>query len=156
MRIYMKLTIVGRRQVRGVVTEKGHEGWIELLSCNFGTGSGGTSAAVGYSREGRGRRAAFPDGRATKVYDEMSSVELYELATRGQPLTADIDFVKDGVSYLKATIEETVISSYSGPVGGDPPLDSFAFTVPKITYRNMPRTSPDISHLVRSLLNLIP
>jgi len=135
MPIYMKVD-----GVDGSVTAAGHEKWIELQSCQFGTNRHVTNAT------GRGvnREASAPavsEIVCTKDLD-CASTGLFRLSLWGEGKKVKIDFVKTDKdkfeAYLQFELENTLISNYSvsghGGVGHAQPMESLSLNFTKITY----------------------
>src|SRR5688572_5892844 len=123
-------------KIKGPVTAKGHEEWIELESVQMAIhGSQG------------GKVPSTSEVAATKNQDS-SSTDLYRAALSGEGVTVLIDFVKSGDPpevYLSVELTNTLISSYnlSGSGGGhDRPMESFSLNYSQIKYGHHTATAP--------------
>jgi type VI secretion system secreted protein Hcp len=141
MAIYMKFA-----DIKGPVTTKGFEDWIELNSFQWGVGRGVGSAA----RSSTGRESSEPSISEIVVTKPMdiSSNKLFQDATGGD-LAAEVTLkftstTKDGVvTFLKYVLTDTGLSGYSLSSGGENPSESLSlnFTKIMITYSGLdPKT----------------
>jgi type VI secretion system secreted protein Hcp len=126
--IYMKYG-----DIKGDVTAKGHEGWINLQSCQLGANSATGSRGSGALN--------VSEIFVTKDAD-CASTDLFRASLFGEGKTAKIDFVKskDGGDevYLTMTLTNTLITSYSvsghGGDSGQRPMESLSMNFSKIEY----------------------
>jgi len=123
--------------IKGDVTETGHENWIELNSFQFGVGRT-ISSPTGGSANREASAPSVSEIVVTKVMDRSSTSLLQEaLAGQGKPVI--IDFVKTGAKgapmiYAEYKLENVLISGYSTSSGGDNPTESISLSFTKITF----------------------
>lgn len=101
-----------------------HQGWIELESCQLGSG--------------RGSAPSVSEIIITKFQDDAST-HLFREALYGKGKKVTIDFAKaDGTVYMKVELEGTLISNYNvSGHGGDShskPMESLSLNFTKITF----------------------
>lgn len=131
MPIYMKFD-----GIDGSVTQKGHEKWIEVLSCQMGVGRA-ISTPAGRAADREASEPNISEIVITKPNDD-ASVKLFQEAvagTDGKKVT--IEFVSTGspgVKYLELKMENVLVSSYSmsGSAGDARPMESLALNFTKI------------------------
>jgi type VI secretion system secreted protein Hcp len=131
------------RSLRGDVTAKGYEGWIELQSAQLGA-----TRAVPYTTGGKGAgKTHVSDIQVTKHQDAASSA-LFRQSLLGDAKMVVIAFVKDGTAYMTIILRDTLISSYSvsghGAASNTQPMESFTLNFTQITYNTHDR-SPDVT-----------
>src|SRR5687767_10105347 len=106
MPIYMKY-----EGIQGSATGT-RQGWIELQSCQLGSGRGITSP-TGRSSNREGSAPSISEIVITK-YQDNSSTHLFREALSGSGKKVTIEFAKaDGTVYMKVELEGTLISNYS-------------------------------------------
>jgi type VI secretion system Hcp family effector len=162
MPIYMNCTRNNAQVIHGAVTEKGHAGWTELQSAQFGaTGSIRTPTGAAASRE-----AAAPtisEIVVTKVQDDASTVLLSE-SVNGAPMQVTLHFARINDQgqvevYLSITLQDALISSYSLSGGGSDnsvrPTEMLSFNFAKITY-DQQGAGKDVSARVKSTMATTP
>jgi len=134
MPIYMKYG-----DVKGNVTSGDHKDWIELTSCQFGTGRPMTMSSGGATNREAGATPNVSEIVCSKVNDD-SSQQLFNESITGESVSTTIDFCqtsKGGAlqTYLQLTLEKCMISGYSLSSGGDRPMESLTLNFTKITYK---------------------
>lgn len=143
MPIYMKLTSgKGGSTIVGEARDAAHRGWIALDS--FSWGNGGSSE----------RGSDVHDVVVTTAMDRTSP-QLMRESMVGMPGTAVIEFVdKNGSTFLRVTLEGTLISGYKtfGGPGTDRPAVSFTLNFTKATQGFMSPSAPDITTTLQSIL----
>ncbi len=129
MPIYMKYG-----EIKGDVDEPAHRGWIELGSAQFGV-----------HKRSAGDGTAPPSVSeifVTKSTDNASS-GLFRESVAGKGVTAFIDFVKDdGSVYLRLTLTNTLIASYSISGQGERPTETLTLNFTKIEFKQTPGDPP--------------
>ena len=135
------------RKFRGGVKAKGYEGWIQLQSAQLGTNRNiTTSTGRGTNREASA--PAIQEVVITKLQDSVSTA-LFRESLYGKGRLIVIVFVKDGTTYMRLVLQNTLISSYSvSGHGGDSPsgaMESLSLNFSNITYEASPK-SPDTTH----------
>lgn len=136
MPIYMRYTRGDGLRVRGGVTAKGYEGWIELQSMQINQTRGPVNGST--------KAASVPPPSSVTITKEQdgASNELYgELVRRGVG-TAQIDFTKlekgKPAAHMTLMLEGVTISTYStSGAGGDgtkAPTESLVLEFPKVSY----------------------
>jgi type VI secretion system secreted protein Hcp len=130
MPIYMKYG-----DIKGEVTAKGHEHWIEVNSFQWGVGRG-ISSPTGASGDRESSAPSVSEITVTKGLDS-SSVNLLQEALAGEGKKVTLDFCKTDknelVKYLSFELENTMISGYSASSGGDRPQESLSLNFTKIS-----------------------
>ena len=134
------------KTLRGDVTAKGFEGWIELQSAQIGQ----NRSVMNPTGSGTGRvtgRPAPTEITITKSQDAASTT-LFRESMQGKGKLVVIAFVKDGTTYLTIVLRDTLISNYSlSGHGGMPdarPTESLTLNFTGITY-NVQDKSPEVS-----------
>jgi len=137
MALYMKYGTL-----EGEVTEPNHAGWLAIDSASFGVGRS-TNTEVGSGQEKRHRdQPTISDLQISRTYDKASPL-LFNEAVVGKPQKVEIDFLEpaDGPDaapnvYLKYTLRNCLLSSYSVGGGGGGATESMAlnFTAINIEY----------------------
>ena len=122
--------------ITGDVTAQGYTGQIELNSFQWGVGRAISSPTGG----GGDREAAAPsvsEITVTKPLDKASPALLSQ-SLAGEGKLVVISFVKSDngqlKTYLKVTLTNTLISSFSMSSGGDRPTESLTFNFTKIQF----------------------
>lgn len=136
MPIYMKYD-----GIDGSVTQKGHEKWIEILSCQFGASRSMTTLA-GRAADREASEPNVSEVVVTKPNDDASAKLFQEavVGTDGKKVT--IEFVSTGspgVKYLEFKLENVLVSSYSvsGSSGDARPMESLSLNFTKITMTHL-------------------
>ena len=137
------------RNLRGNVTAKGYEGWIELESAQMGANRTVPSAA------GKGAgKVHVSEIQVTKLQDAASSA-LFRESLQGKGKMVVIAFVKDGAEYMTIVLRDALISSYSvsghGGAASDRPMESLTLNFTQITYNTHDR-SPDATRQAQQKL----
>lgn len=133
MPIYMKY-----EGIEGSATGN-YKGWIELESCQMGTGRSITSP-TGSSTSRESSAPSISEIVITK-YQDISSTHLFREALHGKGKKVTIDFVKSadcGAPYLSIELENTLISNFSisghGGDGHNKPMESLSLNFTKISF----------------------
>lgn len=133
MAAYLKYgkTIKGESLAEG---HKGSDGWIEVMSVQFGAGRAITSPVGGSSK----REATSPDiseVTLTKLMDSTSPLLLQE-ACIGKGEDAELHLVQTGTgsleTYLTLKLTNCMISGYSMSSAGDRPTESISINFTKV------------------------
>lgn len=132
MPIYMKYD-----GIDGSVTQKGHEKWIELNSCQFGA-SRGMTTLVGRASDREASEPSISEVVVTKPNDDASAKLFGEAVAGVDGKKVKIEFVSTGspgVKYLEVQLENTLVSSYSmsGSSGDSRPMESLSLNFTKIS-----------------------
>lgn len=135
MPIYMKYG-----NIKGDVTAKGHEGWIELQSAQLGVQRQVTSP----SGRGANREASKPSVSEIIVskFQDGTSTNLFRESLQGEGVDVEIHFInssEDPINpYLTLKLKNTMISGYSvsGHRGADNsrPLESLVLNFTAVEY----------------------
>lgn len=140
------------RSLRGDVTAKGYEGWIELQSAQLGSGRS-ISSPSGSGGQGAGK-IHFSDIQITK-HQDAASAALFRQSIHGDGKMIVIVFVKDGSAYLTIVLRDALISSYSvsghGGASSDRPMESLTLSFTQITY-NTHDKAPDVTRQAQQKL----
>jgi type VI secretion system secreted protein Hcp len=108
-------------EIKGEVTEAGHEGWMNVDSIQFGVGRSITSTGGGSDRETS--NPSFSEVTFTRGTDKASP-ELWMQAIAGKSLgMATVHFVQTGgvdkkQTYMMLEFDESIVSNYSTSSGG--------------------------------------
>jgi len=121
--------------IDGEATDSNHDKWIDVLSVNWGATKPTSSAvAAGSSRETAPTIVA--EFSFTKEADK-SSPKIFLAVANGENLNeVVIDFVKTGssTSFLKWTLTDAIVTSYSISSDGDTPLEHISINFVKVKY----------------------
>jgi type VI secretion system secreted protein Hcp len=122
------------KAVKGDVTAKGWEDWIELNSFQFGIGRG-IASPTGGSADRESSAPSISEVTVSKDQD-TSTGGIVTAALQGEGVTVIIDFVKTSagelVKYMEFTLTNTMISGWSTSSGGDRPSESISLNFTKI------------------------
>jgi len=137
MAIYMNYN-----DIKGDVTAKGHEGWVQLDSFGWGAGRA-LSSRTGRSADRESSAPTIQEITISKSAD-ISSTKLLNEALRGEGQKVVIDFCKTDKDlleiYMQYTLENCMVSSYSvSGSGGDHdarPHETLSLNFTKIEYKN--------------------
>ena len=131
MAIYVQF---GNNDIKGNVSAKGHESWIECNSFQFGVGRS-IPMYVGKQTEREASHPSISEVTLTKNMDD-SSPYLFQEAVRGEGKQVTIHVTKTGAKQLESIVEyiltAAMISSYSVSSGGDVPSESLSLAYTKI------------------------
>jgi type VI secretion system secreted protein Hcp len=120
--------------VKGDVTAKGWENWIELNSFQFGLGRG-IASPTGGSADRESSAPSVSEITITKDQD-TSTGGIATAALQGEGVTVIIDFVKTSsgqlTKYMEYTLTNTLISGWSTSSGGDRPSESISLNFTKV------------------------
>lgn len=132
MALYMNFN---DKKIKGNVTAKGYEDWIELQSMQFGVGRG-ISMGVGASADRETSVASVSEITVTKLMDPASAMLLKESLSGDEGVKVEIVIVRTGAKEVEKvgtyTLENTLISGYSVSSGGDRPAESLSLSFTKI------------------------
>jgi type VI secretion system secreted protein Hcp len=125
MAIYMKYG-----DIKGAVTTKGFEDWIELGSCQLGAGRG-IGSARGSDTNREASEPSISEITVTKEWDPVSSSELFEESVAGKMNNkVEITFTTTNNNkqdtFLVVNLKNTGVSGYSMSSGGDKPSESIS------------------------------
>jgi type VI secretion system secreted protein Hcp len=125
--IYMKV-----EGIKGDVTVKGFEGYIELNSAQFGVGRG-ISSPTGGGREAT--PPSFSEMNISKVTDGTTPALFLETVA-GSGKTVDILFTRtlgtgQEVTYYAITLSDVLVSGFSQSSGGDLPSEALSLNYSK-------------------------
>lgn len=127
MPIYMKI-----EGIKGE-SKAPRDGWIELQSCQIGSGRG-----IGGSRDGGSTYSEISEVVITKNHDS-SSTAIFNEAMQGNGKKIVIEFTNaDNSVYLSVELENVLISNYSISGSGDKPVESLSLSATKISYSSQP------------------
>jgi len=135
MSIYMKID-----GVKGKVTAKGHEDWIDVSSVQWGVGRA-ISSAVGTSADREASKPSISEVSVTKLMDE-SSPHIFTEACIGKSKPVQIHLCTVGTdqinTYMEYELEDCMVSGYSVSSGGDRPSESVSLSFTKLTMKFIP------------------
>jgi len=129
--------------IKGDVTAKGHEGWIDLSSCQLGVHRSVTSP----SGRGANREATVPSVNEIVITKDLDSAStaLFRASLWGEGKKVIIDFVgSDGVPYLTIELTNALIANYNvsghGGSAQSSPMESLSINFTNIEYKT--KTQP--------------
>ena len=133
MAIYMNYN---KLAIKGNVTAKGYEDWIELDSFSLGCGRGITME-VGNMANREATRPSISEVSATKMMDNASGGLFKESLTGVEGVEVQIHIVQTGAKqvekYAAYTLSDVLISSYSvSASGGSAPGEALSLSFSKI------------------------
>ena len=126
--------------IQGKVTAKGHEGWIDCSSLQWGVGRA-ISSAVGTSADREASKPSISEVSITKLMDESSPMIFTEACVgKGKKVVIDLCTVgTDQINtYMSYELEECMISGYSVSSGGDRPSESISLSFTKMEMKFTP------------------
>ncbi len=133
MAIYMQFD---GGSVKGDVTAKGFENWIEVSSLQFGLHRAITMDAGRAANRSHGR-PSISDITLSKPHCKASPFLLKASLTGDQGKKAKIVVVETGAKQLKTYVEydleDVLVSSYNTATSGDAPQETIALSFTKIT-----------------------
>lgn len=126
--------------VKGSVTAKGHEGWIDCTSLQWGVGRA-ISSAVGTSADREASKPSISEISVTKMMDP-SSTQIFTEACVGKGKKVKIDLCTVGTdqinTYMEYELEDCMVSGYSVSTGGDRPTESISLSFTKMVQKYIP------------------
>ncbi len=124
-------------QIKGDATVSDHKDWITCDAVQFGVGRSISASGGGKSRDTS--NPSFSEVTISKSTDVASS-DVFMQAICGKSLgKAELHWLQTSGEggdqvFLKVTLHEPIVSSYSVSSGGDRPSESFSLNFTKITY----------------------
>jgi len=126
--------------IKGKVTAKGHEDWIDVSSIQWGVGRA-ISSAVGTSADREASKPSISEVSVTKMMDESSPM-IFTEACVGKSKKVSIHLCTTGTdsidTYMEYDLEDCMVSGYSVSSGGDRPTESISFSFTKLTMKFIP------------------
>jgi len=127
--------------VEGKVTTKGHEGWIDVDSLQWGVGRA-ISSAIGTSADREASKPSISEVTMSKQMD-ASSPQLFTEACVGKSKKAVIHLCTTGTdqidTYMEYELEDCMVSGYSVSTSGDArPGESLSLSFTKMTMKFTP------------------
>lgn len=134
MAIYMNYNNKG---IKGNVTAKGYEDWIEIDSFNFGVGRSITMEAGAMSNR-EASRPSLSEVSFTKMMDSASGGLFKDSVTGSEGYTVLIHIVQTGADsvqkYAVYELSECIVSSYSvGAAAGGAPTETISLSFARVT-----------------------
>jgi len=129
MAIYMKVP-----GAEGSVTASGYEKWIELDSMQFGVGRMVTMDTGNLANRASGL-PSFSEITVSKATDDSTYGLLNDAILGKDGKKIEIAVVEPGdkpTEYVKYTLEDAIISSYSMSAAGDKPHESVSISYAKV------------------------
>jgi type VI secretion system secreted protein Hcp len=122
--------------IKGEVTAKGHEKWVEVNSFQYGIGRG-IGSPTGNETEREHAAPSVSEVTVTKAADK-SSVYWMERALWGEGENVTVHFVKTDKDKLEVYTEyklvNAMVSGFSVNSGGDRPQESISINFTKIIF----------------------
>jgi len=152
VRLYMKMTTSNQQVIKGDVTAKGHEGWIEISSLRFGPdppSSGGDGDGSGSGGTDDLKTPLFLPLEITKAHDGASAA-LFRESSLGELMTVQIDFVAQDSSgndlppFPSILLDGVVVASVNVKSSGNPPTEGLSLSFSKVTVAD-PTANPSDS-----------
>ncbi len=135
MAIYMNI-----EGIKGKVTAKGHEDWIDISSLQWGVGRA-ISSSIGSSADREASKPSISEVSVTKMMD-ISSPLIFTEACIGKGKVVKINLCTTGSdqiqTYMEYTLEDCMISGYSVSSGGDRPSESISLSFTKMEMKFIP------------------
>ena len=135
MAIYLKMDAI-----KGKVTTKGHEEWIDVDSLQWGVGRA-ISSAVGSSADREASKPSISEVSVTILMDESSPL-IFTEACVGKSKPVQIHLCTTGTdsidTYMEYELEDCMVSGYSVSTGGDRPSESISLSFTKMTMKFIP------------------
>lgn len=125
-------------QIKGDSQVEEHTDWITVESVQFGVGRSVSMSGGGKDRETS--NPSFSEITFSKTTD-ISSADLFYQSVQGKALgNATIHFIQTGgtdssQAYMKVTLVDAIVSSYSVSSGGDRPSESISVNFTKIEFQ---------------------
>ena len=127
-------------KIKGDVTAKGHEDWIELSSFSWGVGRG-ISTRPGKVADREATAPSVSEVAVTKALD-TATVGLVQEALTGRGVWAQVDFCRTEEGklevYLSYLMENCMISGYAANSGGDRPSETLSLNFTAIECKVIP------------------
>jgi len=135
MSIYLQI-----EGIKGNVTAKGHEDWIDITSMQWGVGRA-ISSTVGTSADREASKPSISEVSITKIMDESSPM-IFTEACIGKGKLVKIDLCTVGTdqinTYMSYELDDCMIAGYSVSTGGDRPSESITLSFTKMTMKFTP------------------
>lgn len=135
MPIYMQM-----EGIKGGVSAKGHEDWMEMNSLQWGVGRA-ISAEIGSTGEREASHPSISEIALTKNMDKTSAL-LFQEACIGKAKKVTLHLVKTGQdelqTYMEYILEDCMLAGYSVSSGGDRPTESLSLSFAKMTMSYTP------------------
>lgn len=135
MAIYLQI-----EGIKGNVTAKGHEDWIDISSIQWGVGRA-ISSAVGTSADREASKPSISEVSVTKLMEESSPL-IFTEACVGKSKKVSIHLCTTGTdsieTYMEYDLEDCMVSGYSMSSGGDRPSESISFSFTKLMMKYIP------------------
>ena len=135
MAIYLQI-----EGIKGNVTAKGHEDWIDISSLQWGVGRA-IASAVGTSADREASKPSISEVSVTKLMDESSPM-IFTEACVGKAKKVSIHLCTTGTesidTYMEYDLEDCMVSGYSVSTGGDRPSESISLSFTKMLMKFIP------------------
>jgi len=135
MSIYLQI-----EGIKGNVTAKGHEDWIDISSVQWGVGRA-ISSSVGTSADREASKPSISEVSVTKLMEESTPL-IFTEACVGKSKKVSIHLCTTGTdtidTYMEYDLEDCMISGYSMSSGGDRPSESISFSFTKLMMKYIP------------------
>ena len=135
MAIYLQI-----EGIKGNVTAKGHEDWIDISSVQWGVGRA-ISSAVGTSADREASKPSISEVTVTKLMEESTPL-IFTEACVGKSKKVSIHLCTTGTdsieTYMEYDLEDCMVSGYSMSSGGDRPSESISFSFTKLMMKYIP------------------
>jgi len=135
MSIYLQI-----EGIKGNVTAKGHEDWIDISSIQWGVGRA-ISSSVGTAADREASKPSISEVSVTKLMEESTPL-IFTEACVGKAKKVSIHLCTTGTenidTYMEYDLEDCMISGYSMSSGGDRPSESISFSFTKLMMKYIP------------------
>jgi len=126
--------------IKGNVTAKGHEDWIDISSIQWGVGRA-ISSSVGTAADREASKPSISEVSVTKLMEESTPL-IFTEACVGKSKKVSIHLCTTGTesidTYMEYDLEDCMISGYSMSSGGDRPSESISFSFTKLMMKYIP------------------
>lgn len=128
MAIYMKFGVV-----KGNVTAKDYEDWIELQSLQWGLGRG-ISTPVGAAKNREASSPSVSEVVVTKPMDKATTDLMKAALSDNKGVEAEIVITSTEQEKCRYKLTNTLVSGYSVSSGGDEPNESISLNFTKVEF----------------------
>lgn len=132
--------------IKGESTDRAHSDWIDVLSVDWGAKGTPVRASMAVPQGGAERkrpgRVKYSNITLKKSYD-ASSANLAQACANGTHIPrVSLEWTTtdaDGTKYMRAELQDVIISSYSIDASGDQPIESISLNYAEIKTSYIPQ-----------------
>ncbi|WP_097460379.1 Hcp family type VI secretion system effector [Mangrovitalea sediminis] len=125
--------------IKGEVTAKGHEQWIDIMTMDWGVNRN-ISAATGTNKDREATSTNVSNVTITKLMDETTPL-LFTESCVGKGKKVEIHLTKTGdnlENYMEYTLTDVMISGYSMHTDGERPIETMTLSFTKVEMKYTP------------------